>query len=61
VIQVASGATTDPGLTPGGVYVEDSVAHAADTAAFTTAGFWGATSSSVGGGAVAGTLYYAFN
>jgi len=59
VIQVASGATTDPGLTPGGT-VEDSVTHAADSSAFTTAGLWDAGSSSVGGGTVADTLYYAF-
>ena len=60
LIQQAAGVTTDPGLSGGGT-VSDNVERALNVGAFTTAGLYDVGSSSVGGGNVNGTLYYAFS
>ncbi len=54
LIQVGPGGITTP------LGSEDRIDLTLDTAAFTTAGLWDATSSTVGGGTIDGDLYYAF-
>lgn len=58
----ATGGTTTPGAWTSGNYVTDQINYAMSSAqaAFQSAGLWDSGTSTVGGGSVTGTLYYAF-
>jgi hypothetical protein len=60
VLAIHHGGTTNPGLSGGGT-VYGTIPVPIDLAAFNSVGLLDGVSGNIGGGAIAGSLYYAFN